>query len=93
MTESGVRNGQSQRSSRRTSRLESLMRHAGKAILAICPQGSGSCHKQKCRLQPFCDCARGDFTAAAKLESRLWLALSICGVVLLLIAFNYAMKR
>jgi hypothetical protein len=92
-TEHGCRNTRPQGSSQRTTWLESLLRHAGKAILALCPQGAEPCHKQKCDLQPFCDCARGDFSAAAKLESRLWLALSICGVVLLIIAFDYAMKR
>src|SRR5262245_20995992 len=73
--------------------LESLMRQATKAVLALGPQGAGPCRKHKCGLQPYCECTRGDFAAARSLESRLWLLLLACGVILLITAFAYGFKR
>jgi hypothetical protein len=61
-------------------------------MLAVFPDALSPSHERKCTQQPFCDCARADFTAAWKQESRLWLALSVCGAVLLIMAFGCAMK-
>jgi len=76
ITLDGRRNGQLQDLPQQRNRwLESLVRQTTKAMLALGPQGVGPCPKEKCGLQPYCECTRGDFAAARSQESRLWLLL------------------
>lgn len=60
-------------------------RPLGKLILALCPNSRTECTNSNCALQPFCACARADLKAAAKIESRVWLALAVCAALLLLV--------
>lgn len=59
----------------------------GKVILGICVAEKHECNNRHCVFQPVCACARAELQKAGKSESRIWLAVAICGVVLILIAF------
>ena len=72
---------------------EALRQRAGKAVLSMCPKGRGGCAKDKCSLQPLCACAREDLAQDHQQESRFWLMLAGCALVVLIAAFHYVMKR
>ncbi len=58
----------------------------GKLVLALCPNSRAECTNSHCAFQPLCACARADLKAAAKIETRVWLALGGCGALLLIVA-------
>ncbi len=62
----------------------------GKVVLMVCPSGRKECKNVHCRLQPFCACARADFETARKSEARVWMAVALCGALVLLMSFIWA---
>ncbi len=63
-----------------------VRRRLGKIVLSFCPKGRAPCANAHCALRALCDCARADLAAARRLESRVWLAIALCGALALLIA-------
>ena len=59
----------------------------GRVVLGICIADKKECNNRHCILQPFCACARAELQKAGKAESRIWLAVAICGGVLIFAAF------
>ncbi len=65
---------------------EALMRRVGRLVLAVCPKGRTVCENVHCALRPLCACAQADLAAARKFENRVWVAVAICGALVLLLA-------
>ena len=67
---------------------ESLMRRTGRVVLAVCRNGgkAEACKNLRCALRPFCACAQAELTAANRMETRVWLAVALCGAVVLVVA-------
>ena len=63
----------------------------GRLVLTVCPSGKKECKNLHCLLQPFCQCARAEFGAGNRIEAGVWMGLTICGAILLLVAFLWAM--
>ncbi len=66
----------------------SLMRQAGKAVLDVCRHGGKAepCRNLHCVLRPLCACAQAELTASNRMETRVWLAVALCGAIVLIVA-------
>lgn len=42
------------------------------------------CSEKRCGFRALCECARRDLQAAARVETRVWAVLVLCGVAVLL---------
>ncbi len=56
----------------------------GRQLLRICGTKANPAACEDCHLRAFCRCAQADFTAAAAVEARVWMALAVCGAVAIL---------
>ena len=61
---------------------------AGKLVLLVCPSGKKQCTNLRCRLQPFCSCARADLNSGDKAENGVWLLLLALGCLLIVVALT-----
>lgn len=57
----------------------------GRLTRRFCPARE-RCERTRCWLQPVCACARADLAAERQQESRFWIALGGCGLVLIILA-------
>ena len=56
----------------------------GRLAERLCPYAKKPCPDETCKLRYFCKCAQEQEGAAKRLENRLWGALAVCGVAVIL---------
>lgn len=57
----------------------------GRLVLRVCPENRPEEPCDGCHLRALCKCAQDDFTAAARVEKRVWAVLVACCLVALVI--------
>ncbi len=66
----------------------------GRELLRVCPYARGRDPCEGCRLRVLCRCAQEDLAAAAAVERRVWVILSVCGAAAILYAvFSFFFGR
>jgi len=59
----------------------------GRIVLVVCATGKAgeeACADAKCRLKPFCNCAREEDRNLNAVKSRIWILASLCGLAVIL---------